>query len=126
MLHICIRDGNVRGLRPGRYTWTLYVLCQIFRPILNTEYIALPQKHLFRSFHTSETSQRRIRLTPKVNPGTYNHVNGVRTLDNKLDKWLPNVAKHLQYAGYQTAMIGKWHLGEGAAHEPMGFDHWCV
>ncbi len=23
-------------------------------------------------------------------------------------------------------MIGKWHLGEGKAHEPTGFDHWEV
>lgn len=23
-------------------------------------------------------------------------------------------------------MIGKWHLGEGKAHEPSGFDHWQV
>ena len=23
-------------------------------------------------------------------------------------------------------MIGKWHLGEGKAHEPTGFDHWDI
>lgn len=23
-------------------------------------------------------------------------------------------------------MIGKWHLGEGIAHEPSGFDHWSI
>ena len=43
-----------------------------------------------------------------------------------MDKWMPNVAKHLEYAGYQTAMVGKWHLGEGTAHEPQGFDYWFV
>ncbi|KUI63322.1 putative sulfatase PB10D8.02c [Cytospora mali] len=58
--------------------------------------------------------------------GTHNHVNGVLTLGCKLNKHLPNVAKHLRTGGYQTAMVGKWHLGEGVAHEPSGFDYWSV
>ncbi|RDW79492.1 putative sulfatase [Coleophoma cylindrospora] len=58
--------------------------------------------------------------------GTYNHVNGVVTLDSKINTRLPNVAKHLRTGGYQTAMIGKWHLGEGREHEPSGFDFWSV
>lgn len=58
--------------------------------------------------------------------GTYNHVNGVTTLETHIDNRLPNVAKHLRTGGYQTAIIGKWHLGEGKAHEPTGFDYWSV
>lgn len=56
----------------------------------------------------------------------HNHVNGVLTLDSKINKHIPNVAKHLQVGGYQTGMVGKWHLGEGKAHEPTGFDYWSV
>ena len=58
--------------------------------------------------------------------GTYNHVNRVTTLKTHLDNRLPNVAKHLQVGGYQTAVIGKWHLGEGYDHQPTGFDFWSV
>ena len=58
--------------------------------------------------------------------GTHNHVNGVTTLNTHIDNRLPNVAKHLRHSGYQTAIYGKWHLGEGKAHEPTGFDDWAV
>ena len=50
--------------------------------------------------------------------GTHNHVNCVTTLDTHIDNRLPNVAKHLRAGGYRTAIFGKWHLGEGKAHEP--------
>lgn len=58
--------------------------------------------------------------------GTHNHVNGVMTLHSKIQRHTPNVAKQLRTGGYQTAMIGKWHLGEGKQHEPTGFDFWSV
>lgn len=58
--------------------------------------------------------------------GTYNHVNGVRTLHDRFDGAQDTVSKRLQGAGYQTAIIGKWHLGHGAEADPTGFDHWCV
>lgn len=54
--------------------------------------------------------------------GQYSHVNGAYTLGDKLDPKAPNVAKELQRAGYQTAIIGKWHLKT----EPAGFDYWNV
>ena len=43
-----------------------------------------------------------------------------------VDNRLPNVARHLPTDDYQTAIVGKWHLGEGRQHEPAGFDFWSV
>ena len=53
--------------------------------------------------------------------GKYSHINGV-TVFNRFDGSQPHVAKYLQQAGYQTAIIGKWHLFSN----PTGFDYWNV
>jgi arylsulfatase A-like enzyme len=58
--------------------------------------------------------------------GMHNHLNGVLTLDDDISNRLPNVAKSLKLGGYQTAMVGKWHLGQGKEHEPTGFDYWSI
>lgn len=58
--------------------------------------------------------------------GEYNHVNGVRTLFDDLDNTRPQVQKELGEAGYQSAVVGKWHLGHGEGHDPAGFDYWRV
>lgn len=54
--------------------------------------------------------------------GQYSQKNGVYTLRDKIDPDHPNMAKDLQEAGYNTAIIGKWHLGT----EPSGFDYYNV
>jgi arylsulfatase A-like enzyme len=54
--------------------------------------------------------------------GQYSHVSGVKTLADPLDPARQNVAKLLQAAGYQTAIVGKWHLHS----DPSGFDYWNI
>ncbi len=58
--------------------------------------------------------------------GTYNHVNGVTTLDTPLDNSLWTFTHQLRDAGWQTALFGKWHLGHGPDADPTGFDRWRV
>lgn len=54
--------------------------------------------------------------------GQRSHQNGIYTLDDHLYPDQNNIAKVLKSGGYQTAIIGKWHL----KNEPSGFDHYCV
>ncbi|WP_405605850.1 sulfatase [Polaribacter sp. Asnod1-A03] len=54
--------------------------------------------------------------------GQYSHVNGVKILDAGLSPEYNNIAKEMQKGGYQTSIVGKWHLKQ----EPAGFDYYAV
>lgn len=54
--------------------------------------------------------------------GQYNHTNGAFDLAGRVPPGRQMLAREMKNAGYQTAMIGKWHLKD----EPADFDYYCV
>lgn len=54
--------------------------------------------------------------------GQYPHRNGITTLEGELPESRQVLAQLMKQAGYETAIIGKWHLEA----EPAAFDHYSV
>jgi N-acetylglucosamine-6-sulfatase len=54
--------------------------------------------------------------------GKHSHLNGFLRNGNRFDANQTTFPKLMKDAGYQTAIIGKWHLSS----DPVGFDHWEI
>lgn len=57
-----------------------------------------------------------------IQTGKYSHLNGFYRNGNRFDGTQQTFPKLLQAAGYQTAVIGKWHLES----DPAGYDYWHI
>jgi N-acetylglucosamine-6-sulfatase len=56
--------------------------------------------------------------------GMYAHNHGVINNYNPVDPGLKFFPEYLQESGYQTAFIGKWHMGGEMDDPQKGFDYW--
>ncbi|KQC30099.1 sulfatase [Flagellimonas eckloniae] len=54
--------------------------------------------------------------------GKHSHVNGFRMNGEPFNGNQATLPKHLRKVGYETAIIGKWHLHG----KPTGFNHWDI
>lgn len=90
-------------------------------PTPNIDRIAFNGMRFDRCLVTNSISgpSRAVLLT-----GKYSHLNGFTKNEGQapFDGSQQTFPKLFQAAGYNTAMIGKWHLGS----DPTGFDHWEI
>jgi len=57
--------------------------------------------------------------------GRYAHSHGVINNFTEFPTSIPSYPQRLHDAGYNTAYIGKWHMGEGNDEKRPGFDYWA-
>lgn len=58
--------------------------------------------------------------------GLYAHNHRVVDNYNPISEDLVYFPKYLQEVGYETAFVGKWHMGGEIDHPQPGFDHWVA
>jgi len=104
-----------------RYDALGFLKAQTFIRTPNLDRMAANGAHLPNAFVTTAlcSPSRASILT-----GLYAHKHTVVDNNNPVPSNLVFYPQYLQQAGYETAMVGKWHMGGETDAPQRGFDHW--
>ncbi|MEZ0388259.1 MAG: sulfatase-like hydrolase/transferase, partial [Verrucomicrobium sp.] len=125
--------GPTVALPPARPN-VLFILCDDLRwdhlscaghPHLKTPNIDRLAKEGVRFQNAFCTTSLCSPSRASILSGQYAHKHGVRDNFTEYPKDLPSLPGNLQQAGYETAYIGKWHMGEDNDEKRPGFDYWA-
>ncbi len=113
----------------------LFVLCDDHRfdclgvaghPFLETPHIDAMAKQGAMLTHAYVTTSLCSPSRASILTGQYAHNHRVVDNYHPVDPNLVFFPQHLQKAGYETAFIGKWHMGGHIDDPQRGFDHWVA
>ncbi len=113
----------------------LFILCDDIRwnamscaghPVLKTPNIDRLAKEGVRFANTFCTTSLCSPSRASILTGLYAHTHGVRDNFTELPLQKPHWAERLKESGYQTAYMGKWHMGEDNDAPRAGFDFFAT
>lgn len=112
----------------------VFILCDDHRwdalgamghPFLETPHLDNMIRNGVHFSHTFVTNSLCSPSRASILTGLYPHNHGVGDNYHPVDEGLRFFSEDLQAAGYETAFIGKWHMGD--VDDPQrGFDHWVA
>ena len=104
-----------------RYDAMGFLKAQTFIKTPNMDLLAKEGAYLQNAFVTTSlcSPSRASILT-----GLYAHKHKVVDNNNPISKDIIFFSQYLQKAGYQTALVGKWHMGGNFDDPQRGFDYW--
>ncbi|QDT13307.1 Arylsulfatase [Planctomycetes bacterium K23_9] len=126
--------GSVRGSEKNPPN-ILFVLCDDHRfdclgaaghPFLETPHIDALARDGAMLTHAYVTTSLCSPSRASIFTGQYAHNHRVVDNYHPVDPKLVFFPEQLQTAGYETAFIGKWHMGGDIDDPQRGFDHWVA
>lgn len=104
-----------------RYDFMGFMGAVPFLETPNMDRLAKEGAHLKNAFVTTSLSSP---SRASILTGMYSHSHTVVDNTAPVPEGLTFFPQYLQKAGYQTAFMGKWHMGNDSSDPRPGFDHW--